>query len=233
MPSIETVKTKLGNVRPHTRKVFEEICSLWDLYFVWGIGASGEHKEGRALDFMVFDDGTVQKPGPMRPWIGDAIANYLWEHRKRLGVWYVIWNRRIISIRDNSYGKAGNWNPYTGSNPHIDHVHVSFLNDPPPYVPPEDDELAGKADEILKRIAKVEKDIAEARRALGLRANKLEAEHKTRRKEFTDVLKNVQQQDPWILEIKETVLGLAEQVAGIAAAVDELRGKCCGKGGGE
>lgn len=33
---------------------------------------------------------------------------------------YVIWNRRIWSI------KTGAWNPYTGANPHTAHAHISI-----------------------------------------------------------------------------------------------------------
>jgi hypothetical protein len=36
-------------------------------------------------------------------------------------VHYVIWNRRIASV---TYGWV--WNPYTGSNPHDHHIHISI-----------------------------------------------------------------------------------------------------------
>ena len=41
---------------------------------------------------------------------------------RRLGVMYVIWNRRIWSASDAASG----WLPYSGASPHTDHVHVSL-----------------------------------------------------------------------------------------------------------
>lgn len=114
------LKTNLGNVRSHTLQVFEEIASKWAIWYAWGIGPTGEHAQGRALDFMTL----TENQQAYRDKVGDEIANYLWKHRKRLGVWYVIWNRRIISMTYESSG----WRSYTGSNPHTDHVHVSFYN---------------------------------------------------------------------------------------------------------
>lgn len=119
------LKTNLGAIRPHTKAVFEEIAAKWRVWYAWGIGASGEHKEGRALDFMTLN----ADQSAYRKSVGDAIAAYLWKHRKRLGVWYVIWNRRIISMTYESSG----WRTYSGANPHTDHVHVSFNNKPPTY----------------------------------------------------------------------------------------------------
>lgn len=63
--------------------------------------------------------------------VGDRIADYAWKNRARLGVWYVIWNGRIISItKGRSY-----WRTYyptaraIANNPdsayHRNHVHVS------------------------------------------------------------------------------------------------------------
>lgn len=151
------LKTNLGNIRTHTRHVFEEIAEKWAVYYAWGIGSSGEHAEGRALDFMTL---TADKQS-YRKAVGDAIADYLWRHRERLGVWYIIWYRRIIST--NSSGYAHNrWTDYRGSNPHTDHVHVSFWDNPPTYRGPngEDDEVTPQdiekvaeraSDMVLKR----------------------------------------------------------------------------------
>lgn len=158
MPSMDSVVTNIGDVRPHTRKVCKEIAGLRTLYFIWGIGPSGEHAEGRALDFMTYRlGGGVDTPGPIRIQLGWEIGRYLWKHRKRLGVWYVIYRRQIISINDNSYGPSGTWNrmPDRGDPTanHMDHVHVSFRNHPPTYEPPEDDMPTAKeiARAVLKR----------------------------------------------------------------------------------
>jgi tape measure domain-containing protein len=41
--------------------------------------------------------------------------------RRLSSIWYVIYNRRIASV---TYGRR--WRPYTRSNPHTDHVHVTL-----------------------------------------------------------------------------------------------------------
>ncbi|MGY1699339.1 hypothetical protein [Geodermatophilus sp. SYSU D00766] len=86
-------------------------------------GGTSEHKEGRALDWMLDatdpDDAAVARafvgwlaaPGPD----GEPASA-----ARRLGVMYVIWDREIWSpSRDG-------WQPYTGPDPHTDHVHVSL-----------------------------------------------------------------------------------------------------------
>lgn len=61
--------------------------------------------------------------------MGDKIADYVWTHRKRLGVRYVIWYGRIISETSSTpnrwvhYYAADDPNP---SKSHKNHVHVSF-----------------------------------------------------------------------------------------------------------
>lgn len=67
---------------------------------------------------------------------GDKIAEYTWLNRKRLGMSYQIWNRRIRRDYDHvQNGKkipAGQWAPYfdgQSSNPskaHTNHVHTSY-----------------------------------------------------------------------------------------------------------
>lgn len=151
MAALPHVHTALGDVRAHTLQVAGEVTHRWQLYFVWGIGPTGEHHEGRALDFMTYADGTVKKPGPKRDVIGQQISAYLVKNYKRLGIWYVIWNRRIWSI---TYPNAG-WKPYSGDNPHTDHVHVSFVESPPDYRPPIDDSGGDMplSDADIKKIA--------------------------------------------------------------------------------
>jgi hypothetical protein len=41
---------------------------------------------------------------------------------RRLGIMYIIWNRRIWSSEQAKDG----WRPYAGANPHTNHVHFSF-----------------------------------------------------------------------------------------------------------
>jgi hypothetical protein len=37
------LETDLGDIRPHTKAVFEEFAARYEIYFAWGIGASGDH----------------------------------------------------------------------------------------------------------------------------------------------------------------------------------------------
>ncbi len=76
-----------------------------------------EHSEGRAWDWMV----DVDKPSERA-----AAADFLsWVTRddganaRRLGIMYVIYNKRIWSV----YNTRGGWRKSSG---HTDHVHVSF-----------------------------------------------------------------------------------------------------------
>jgi len=125
-----SVVTNLGAVKPWVRPVAEEIATKFGpLYFIWGKsdGTEGEHPLGRALDFSILEYGSgVLKPGRARTSLGQQIADYVWANRARLGVWYVIWNRRIISANRDSYA-YNHWVTYKGDGgPHTDHVHVSF-----------------------------------------------------------------------------------------------------------
>lgn len=87
-----------------------------------GIGGTSEHKEGRAWDWAV--DVNSQSE------IADELLNWLLEERdgephallRRFGIMYMIWNRQIWKAYEASAG----WQAYTGSNPHTDHVHLSF-----------------------------------------------------------------------------------------------------------
>ena len=88
---------------------------------VFGVGG-GDHADGYATDFMVYDN---------KAW-GDWIANYLWTNRAALGVRWIIWQQRIISttMPSNSYGPGGQWNPMPDRGSptanHRDHVHVKW-----------------------------------------------------------------------------------------------------------
>ena len=84
---------------------------------VWGKGSSSEHATGRALDFMVTADTSV----------GDVIADYVWQHRARLGLVHVIWRQRIKSTR---VAPIGSWRPMADrgspTENHMDHPHCYF-----------------------------------------------------------------------------------------------------------
>jgi len=70
-----------------------------------------DHPGGYALDLMTYN--------------GQALADYAVAHADALNVDYIIWNKRSWNSRRKS------WAPYTGSNPHTDHVHITFKKTPP------------------------------------------------------------------------------------------------------
>ena len=89
-----------------------------------GIGATSEHKEGRAVDFMLSVNVPQQKAAgdAFTAWLTGKDANgVVGGNARRLGVMYVIWNKRIWGV----YNTSG-WRPYSGADPHTSHFHVSF-----------------------------------------------------------------------------------------------------------
>ncbi len=89
------------------------------------VGGRSEHKEGRAFDWGVNASSTrdVAAVNDLFKWLF-ATDRYGNRHAmaRRLGIQYIIWNRKIWS----SYAVADGWRAYTGASPHTDHVHFSF-----------------------------------------------------------------------------------------------------------
>ncbi len=90
-----------------------------------GVGGKSEHKEGRAFDWGMNvhnkrDRASVQA---LMKWLlkTDRYGNR-YAMARRLGIQYMIWNRRIWG----AYSAGRGWRKYTGSNPHTDHVHFSL-----------------------------------------------------------------------------------------------------------
>jgi hypothetical protein len=88
--------------------------------------STSEHYEGRAVDWMV--DATTRagknKAGAFLDWLleQDDHGN---RHAmaRRLGIMYIIFNRQMWT----SYERG--WKPYSGINPHTDHIHISLSYD--------------------------------------------------------------------------------------------------------
>lgn len=84
---------------------------------------TSEHKDGRAVDFMINAKDPAQKA------VGDAIVGWITanngEIARRLGVMYLIWDGKFWG----GYAPQDGWIPYTGSNPHTDHIHTSLTWD--------------------------------------------------------------------------------------------------------
>lgn len=84
-----------------------------------------EHKEGRAIDWGVNAYNPTDKDKAQRllkrllktDWWGNEHAM-----ARRLGIMYIIWNKRMW----RAYRPWAGWQPYEGSNPHTNHMHISF-----------------------------------------------------------------------------------------------------------
>ncbi|WP_432509765.1 LGFP repeat-containing protein [Kineococcus sp. SYSU DK001] len=81
---------------------------------------NSEHHEGRALDWMLdaADPADAATAAQFLDWLLADDA----ENARRLGVMYVIWDGQVWK----SYRAEQGWQPYTGPNPHTDHVHLSL-----------------------------------------------------------------------------------------------------------
>lgn len=75
------------------------------------------HGTGRALDLMI-----PKKGGGADSVRGDIIANWLVQNAQRIGVQLIIWNHTVWRSNGSNTG------PYTGPNPHTDHIHVELTN---------------------------------------------------------------------------------------------------------
>lgn len=76
--------------------------------------ASSEHWEGRAWDWMIPSPEAAER-------LIAALTENQDELARRAGIMYMIYNRRMW----RAYEPRG-WSPYTGPNPHTDHIHFSF-----------------------------------------------------------------------------------------------------------
>lgn len=87
------------------------------------VGGQSEHKEGRAWDWRVSATSQGHIANDALNWLlaTDKFGN---KHAlaRRFGIMYIIWNRQVWRAYDPDAG----WRPYTGENPHTDHVHFSF-----------------------------------------------------------------------------------------------------------
>lgn len=103
----------LGAVKPHVAAAANSIGPMFGIRTIYGwrpVDPFPDHPSGLALDFMIPNRQT-----------GDALAAYVIANAGSLGVKYLIWYRQ-------TWNPAKGWHPYTGSsNPHTDHVHVTFL----------------------------------------------------------------------------------------------------------
>ena len=90
---------------------------IYNCRTVRGSTAPSMHGEGRAIDvgFPVLNRKAHAD--------GSRLLEDLAKHAGDLGLQCIIWNRRIYSARSPRGRK------YTGSNPHIDHLHIELTKD--------------------------------------------------------------------------------------------------------
>ncbi len=90
------------------------------------VGGTSEHKEGRAFDWGGLRASSAADRARVDSLMSWLLATDRYGHKyamaRRLGIQYVIWNKRIWG----SYAASSGWRRYTGANPHTDHVHFSL-----------------------------------------------------------------------------------------------------------
>jgi hypothetical protein len=104
----------LGAVKPHVKNAANHFGPKHGIRTVYGWRPTGsvpnsDHPKGLALDFMTSNRS-----------VGDTLAADAIANASAWDITYVIWYRRIWTR------ESGQWAPYSGPSPHIDHVHVSF-----------------------------------------------------------------------------------------------------------
>ncbi|MEP6665079.1 MAG: peptidoglycan-binding protein [Nocardioidaceae bacterium] len=86
-------------------------------------GSQSEHKDGRAWDWMLNVDNRADKraAADFLGWItGEGPSGVKGEMARRLGIMYVIYNRKLWSAY------TGSWHAYDGADPHTSHIHISL-----------------------------------------------------------------------------------------------------------
>lgn len=88
-------------------------------------GDVSEHHEGRAFDWKMSasNPGQVAEVNALLDWLlkPDAAGNQA-AMARRLGIMYIIWDRKILG----TYRLSDGWRAYSGVDPHTSHVHFSF-----------------------------------------------------------------------------------------------------------
>jgi uncharacterized protein (TIGR03382 family) len=89
---------------------------VYNCRVISGTNSMSLHGVGRALDIMIPTVG-----GDANNTAGDAIAAFLIQNADALGLQLIIWDRTIWSTTRSPGNRV---RAYTGSSPHIDHLHV-------------------------------------------------------------------------------------------------------------
>ncbi len=132
MATYASVSTQLGGVQPKVKNIAPEVWTQTKLaghacYRLYGYPGSGgpEHGSGYAVDFMVGHPGHHDD--------GQAIRDYVWNHRSRLGLHWVIWEQHVTTVKSGVPRLMEDRGGVTAN--HFDHVHAFFDNPPLAYTP--------------------------------------------------------------------------------------------------
>ena len=131
MATYASVSTQLGAVQPKVKSIAPEAWTAAKLaghpcYRLFGYPGSGgpEHGSGYAVDFMVGHPGHHDD--------GQYIRDYVWKHRERLGLHWVIWEQHVTTVKSGVPRLMEDRGGVTVN--HFDHVHAFFDNPPLAYV---------------------------------------------------------------------------------------------------
>lgn len=121
MSTFESVTKKIGKVKPETLSIAEEVYEAakdagHEIWYIWGMGTSAEHKTGLALDLMVHNEAA-----------GDWVRNYLWANRERLRLRHVIWEQHITSTVNSPGVRRKMEDRGNSTANHFDHNHAWFF----------------------------------------------------------------------------------------------------------
>lgn len=120
----ESLDRTNANVKAIVRLIREKFPTIttmygWRMYSAY----SSDHPGGRALDIMIPKYSTSAGKA-----LGDKVARYLQENRKKLRVHYLIWRQRNWNVERNLDFTKG-WRAMAdrggATANHLDHVHVS------------------------------------------------------------------------------------------------------------
>jgi hypothetical protein len=109
-----------SGLTPDAIRVYRAVCAQFPAVSSWGglRGGGGEHSTGHALDIMVSSSS-----------LGDAIAAWVRERYKELGVSEVIWSRQIWTVQRADDGWRWMEDRGSATANHYDHVHVTVYGD--------------------------------------------------------------------------------------------------------
>jgi hypothetical protein len=111
-----------GCIRPRTYHMYKEVKKAGFNRFVGCFRSGGpfEHPKGLACDWSLQKSGFASYHNNDMFKYGNDLMAFLVRNADRLGIYYVIWNRKI-------WFPASGWSGYSGPSAHTDHVHVSML----------------------------------------------------------------------------------------------------------